>query len=153
MDSKLKIIPVVLVLALFTLGLSSVSKAQQTNWSSSLMVIANNIGTSKLTPVYVKSTFKGNYSLWSNGESVTIVLPSSKSAQAVDFASNVMGMSVSGMQKYWLSLVFQGRSNPPVFFESTNEIIQYVAKTSGAIAAIPANTEGVPNYLIIKIQN
>lgn len=153
MDSKLKFIPLFLGLVLFTLGMTSVSEAQQTSWSGSLVVIANNIGTPKLTPTYAKNTFKGNYSLWSNGESVTIVLPSSKSAQAVDFASSVMGLSVSGMQKYWLSLVFQGRSNPPVFLESTNEIIQYVAKTSGAIAAIPANTEGVPGYLIIKIQN
>ncbi|MFM1772471.1 MAG: hypothetical protein RLZZ71_1613 [Bacteroidota bacterium] len=125
----------------------------QVTWSNNLVVIGNNIGTSKLTQDYLKQTFKGKYSLWSNGEAVTIVLPSSKSAQAQEFASVVMGMSVTGMQKYWLSLVFQGRANPPAFHETPNDIIKFVASTSGAIAVIPANTPDIPNYLIIKIQN
>lgn len=128
------------------------SKAQSA-WSNNLVVIGNNIGTTKLTQDYLKQTFKGKYSLWSNGQAVTVVLPSSKSAQATEFANVVMGMSVTGMQKYWLSLVFQGRANPPAFHETPSDIIKFVASTSGAIAVIPANTSDIPNYLIIKIQN
>lgn len=149
MDSKIKIIVLLVVLSL---GLFSQQASAQSNWQGSYVVIANNIGTSNLTAEYVENTFKGKYSLWSNGESVTIVLPSSKSPQASDFAPKVMGMSVSGMQKYWLSLVFQGRANPPVFLESTSDIVQYIAKTSGAVALVPSNTQDIPSYLIIKIQ-
>ena len=150
MDSKIKILVFIVVLSS---GLFSNKVFAQSNWQGSYVVIANNIGTSKLSSEYVGNTFKGKYSLWSNGESVTIVLPSSKSPQASDFASKVMGMSISGMQKYWLSLVFQGRANPPVFLESTPDIIQYISKTSGAIALVPVNTQDIPSYLIIKIQN
>ena len=150
MDSKVKIFFLFLVLVS---GIFNKQLFAQNNWQSSYVVIANNIGTPKLSGEYVANTFKGKYSLWSNGESVTIVLPSSKSPQASDFASKVMGMSVSGMQKYWLSLVFQGRANPPVFLESNSDIIQYIARTSGAIALIPVNTPDIPAYLIIKIQN
>ena len=150
MDSKIKILVFIVVLSS---GLFSNKVFAQSSWQGSYLVIANNIGTSKLSSEYVGNTFKGKYSLWSNGESVTIVLPSSKSPQASDFASKVMGMSISGMQKYWLSLVFQGRANPPVFLESTADIIQYISKTSGAIALVPVNTQDIPSYLIIKIQN
>jgi ABC-type phosphate transport system substrate-binding protein len=141
------------VLLLLIVLLKSYNANAQTSWSNNLVVIGNNLGTTKLTQDYLKQTFKGKYSLWSNGQAVTIVLPSSKSAQAPEFASVVMGMSVTGMQKYWLSLVFQGRANPPAFFETSNDIVKFVASTSGAIAVIPANTPDVPNYLIIKIQN
>lgn len=149
MDSNFKMLFFLVVLSL---GLQSNKAFAQSNWQGSYVVIANNIGTSSLSAEYVGNTFKGKYSLWSNGESVTIVLPSSKSTQATDFASKVMGMSVSGMQKYWLSLVFQGRANPPVFLESTSDIVQYIAKTSGAVALVPSNTQDIPSYLIIKIQ-
>jgi len=152
MDFKLTKRIAKLLLLLFAISSSYISSAQGT-WTNNLVVIGNNLGTSKLTQDYMKQTFKGKYSLWSNGQAVTIVLPSSKSAQANEFASLVMGMSVTGMQKYWLSLVFQGRANPPVFFETPSEILKFVSSTSGAIAVIPANTPDIPSYLLIKIQN
>jgi len=89
----------------------------------------------------VQDVFLGKYTRWPvTKELTTIVLPSSKCASAITTASVIYKTSVKEMQKYWLSLVFQGRANPPVFLDSDAEIIAYVLKTPGAIGVISAES-------------
>ena len=58
------------------------------------------------------------------------------------------------MQKYWLSLVFQGRTSPPVFLDSDAEIIAYVLKTPGAIGVIAAESRKTVDskYLFLFVE-
>jgi hypothetical protein len=89
---------------------------------------------------------------WKNKEEVVVVLPSPKSDDATGVANEIFQTSVTGMQKHWLALVFQGRSNPPVFVQSTREAIDYVNKNPGAIAALYCKSSEVPASLIIKLK-
>jgi ABC-type phosphate transport system substrate-binding protein len=59
--------------------------------------------------------------------------------------------TVKSMQKYWLSLVFQGRSNPPIFLENDQETIQFIQKNPGAIGFISSETRA-PKGLIIDLK-
>ena len=114
------------------------------------VVIGNNTGLKASTKTNAKAIFRGKYSSWKNGESVTIVLPSTKSENVVGVASQVYGLTVKGMQKYWLEQVFQGRSNAPVFLESDEEIINYVKRNPGAIGIV-RSSRSVPQSLVIQI--
>jgi len=120
---------------------------------NAVTIIGNKTGFSSNSAKEIKQVFRGKYANWSTREQVIIVLPASKSSSAEIVASVIYGNTVSGVQKYWLSLVFQGRSNPPVFLDSDEEIINYVKRTSGSIGVISSGNQKVPGNLIISINN
>ena len=80
-------------------------------------------------------------------------MPSNKSDFADDFASSVLQMTQPALQKYWLGLVFQGRSNAPVFLNSSAEILEYVKRNQGAIGMVKMSEKAVPNGMLIAISN
>lgn len=120
---------------------------------NAVTIIGNKTGFSSNSAKEIKQVFRGKYANWSTREQVIIVLPASKSSSAEIVASVVYGNTVSGVQKYWLSLVFQGRSNPPVFLDTDEEIINYVKRTSGSIGVISSGNPNTPRNLIISINN
>lgn len=115
---------------------------------SEYKVIGNTTGVRELTQTQVKSYFKGRYTLWGNGKSVKVVLHSSESAQAEKLAKLIFNTTHQGVKKYWLSLVFQGRANPPVYCGSDSEVLQYIIKTPGAIGIIQRATNCPSQYVI-----
>jgi ABC-type phosphate transport system substrate-binding protein len=118
---------------------------------SDYKVIGNKTGETELTQLQVKSYFKGKYTLWGNNRSVKVVLHSSESSQASKLAKLIFNTSHSGVKKYWLSLVFQGRANPPVYCDSDSEVLEYVKKTPGAIGIIQSETS-CPSQYVIQIK-
>jgi ABC-type phosphate transport system substrate-binding protein len=83
---------------------------------------------------------------------VIVVLPSNKSENAESVAKNLYGGSVTAMQKFWLALVFQGRANPPVFLQTSEEIIEYISKNPGAIGVIPKGSADIPQSIQLTIR-
>jgi ABC-type phosphate transport system substrate-binding protein len=122
-------------------------------YTQTLTIVGNNTGYTSVSTKVIKDVFKGKYSLWSNNVSIIIVLPSSKSANAESVASYLYGTTFSGMQKYWLSLVFQGRANPPVFLDSDDEIIEYVKQNSGAVGVVNSTNKNITNSIKISISD
>jgi hypothetical protein len=120
-----------------------------------IAIVQNKTGFSNGRLKDVQNVFSGKYSQWPlTKETTTIVLPSSKCASAKISAAVIYKSSVKDVQKYWLSLVFQGRANPPVFLDSDAEIIAYVLKTPGAIGVIAAESrKTVENkYLFLFVE-
>ena len=115
-----------LLISLLTL-LSHFTSAQSGDINT-LVIIGNNIGTVSMKKNSLINVFKGRLDSWNNNATVKIVLPSQKNESAALTAKVIYGTTVKGMQKFWLSLVFQGRANPPVFLDSDEEIIRYVQK-------------------------
>jgi hypothetical protein len=116
-----------------------------------LVIVGNDIGIKSASLKHIRSIFRGKYSSWNNQQTVIIVLPSKKNASIKDVSSYIYETSTTGMQKFWLSQVFQGRSNPPVFLDTDAEIIQYVNKNPGAIGVINRPVEPVNAALLINI--
>jgi ABC-type phosphate transport system substrate-binding protein len=116
-------------------------------------IIGNKTGFTSNSSKEIKQVFRGKYANWSTKLQAIIVLPASKSPSAEIVASTVYGNTVSGVQKYWMSLVFQGRANPPVFLDSDDEIINYVKRTPGSIGVIMAGNADLPKNLVITINN
>lgn len=116
-----------------------------------LVVIGNLDGVARLTPLELRRVFRGEQSLWADGVAVTVVLPSPRSPFVDAVARGVFDLSRAGMQRYWLSLVFQGRASPPVQLESAEEMIAFVRRTPGAIAVIPAPVPEAARRLLIQV--
>lgn len=115
------------------------------------VVLANGIGKSELSVDELKNVFKPKFNKWPNGVAVVIVLPGQASALKEGVASDIYNSTFSGVQKYWLSLVFQGRFDAPYFFDSDEEVIRFVSKTKGAIGFVSADAQA-PESLIIRIR-
>lgn len=110
--------------------------AQKIPAAQDFVVIGNDIGIRSVAGAELSSIFRGKYSTWSNRQGTIIVLPSKKNPSAGVVALFLYKTSIIGMQKYWFSQVFQGRSNAPSFLDSDDEIIEYVEKNPGAIGII-----------------
>ena len=94
--------------------------------------IANDIGATD----EIKSVMIGERSTWDNDVAVTIVLPASDSKSFEQTALWAFETDGFEYQKHWLSLVFQGRTNPPVFVQDEIEVVNYVRAHRGAIGIL-----------------
>ncbi len=113
-----------------------------------LVVIGNDIGTDRLTEKELRDHMNAKRNFWKNGRAVIVVLPAPKAPSAQKVADVIYAKSVTGMQKFWLSVVFQGRSNPPVFTDSEGELVDYVRKTPGAIGVLANEAPGISGLRI-----
>ncbi len=122
----------------------------QEEWDS-ITVIGNTLGEEQISKKELVDIFRGQKKYWKNNESVLLVIPSEKHDGALVAAEALYKMSVAEMQKFWLATVFQGRTNPPVFERTNEDILQLVIETPGAIGIL-INFQGqIPESLLIKI--
>ncbi len=139
------------ILILVTFAFVFLTKLYAQQDLSKFMVIGNKTGMNSVSIKELRKIFKGKYTNWSNGETVTVVLPSPKTNNAELVAKIIYQTSVPSMQKYWLSLVFQGRFSPPIFTDSDLETVQQVQMFPGAIGVVDINTTGIPRGFIIQV--
>ena len=78
----------------------------------------------------------GEQQRWSNGTKVTIALMKTSHPTGQRVAQNIYKMTGDELNKYWLGLVFQGRAKAPVFFNSEDDLLEFVAVTPGAIGIV-----------------
>ena len=130
-----------LLILSFVLALQVV-KAQQK--PSDFILIHNNSGVgSTITKAEIAKIFHGKYSRWPKTQKqVILVLPSSKHTQAPVIAKLMGFSSFKEMQKFWLSMVFQGRFGAPLFYDTNQEMVDYINRNSGSAAIISADMTG-----------
>lgn len=119
---------------------------------SGLTVIGNNVGSKSFTEQQIIDAFKAKNNFWSNGKPLAVCLPETKTTDATPVCSKVYARTVSEVQKFWLSQVFQGRSRAPHFFETDQDMIDFVQKTPGAIGAfVNEKNISIPAELTLQI--
>ena len=123
----------------------------QSDWSN-VKVLGNSVDFEKVNKADLKQIFLGKVSNWSNKVNAIIVLPSTKYSGADELTKTVLEKSHNLTRRFWLSLVFQGRANPPIYLDNNQKIIEYVSQNTGSIAVI-INYKGedkLINELIIE---
>ena len=117
------------------------------------MVIVNESVNSTIKKKEINSYLKGEKNYWPGGSKVIITLPSQKSELADVIAQNIFKTNITGMQKYWLSLVFQGRVDPPHFMMTDEETIAFVKSNKGAVGIINPKNKALASELIIRYKD
>lgn len=140
---------ILLFLLVFVSQLNSL-KSQITFNDFSIVIIGNNIGYNSMSESQVKSVFKGKNNNWPNKNSVVIALGSSKHKKVELYSNLIYNKSFYSVKKYWYSLVFQGRNNPPYFFSTDDKLVEFVKSTPGAIGVVMDSNE-IPKELKIQI--
>lgn len=115
------------------LFIALIGRAQQ----NTLTAIGNVSGVpAEMKKSELKSVLMGERQRWKNGNRVIIALMKTNTALGKTISSRVYDMSGEELNKYWLSLVFQGKAQAPIFFTSVTELQNFVAQNPGAIGII-----------------
>jgi len=102
-----------------------------------LTVISNQKGVPPvLNLAELKSIFKGEKQRWHNGTKVVIALMKPNTATGRVISSKLYNMSSDEVNKFWLALVFQGKADSPISFDSAAALESFVASNPGAIGIV-----------------
>jgi hypothetical protein len=121
-----------------------------TNKLYSQNVIYFTNGVNILNTKKINRVFTAKDAYWENGKSVSVCLPGSKSDIASEVYLRVYNQSIKEVQKFWLSMVFQGRAKSPHFFDTEEDMINYVKRNPGSVGVLPADKKSIlPSGLTI----
>ena len=56
-----------------------------------------------------------------------------------------------GVKKFWLGVVFQGRTDAPIFAEDNEEVLRLITKNKGAIGVLVDYKGEIPAEFKVKI--
>ena len=96
-----------------------------------VVIVHPSLPIAELKLADVQSYFTGDKKSWP-GDLTVKVATQSKALPA--FFEEVLKMKESEFKKLWLRLVLQDGAKPPSDFTSDEEVLDYVAKTKGAIS-------------------
>ncbi|MDQ6902627.1 MAG: hypothetical protein M3139_06400 [Bacteroidota bacterium] len=122
-----------LVFVVLFLFFSAAVKSQATG----LVALGNQSGvppTMKLSEL--KSVLMGEKQRWENGNRVIIALMKTSTPIGKATSAKIYDMSGNELNKFWLALVFQGKAQAPNFFNSPNDLENFVAQNPGAIGIL-----------------
>jgi hypothetical protein len=119
---------------LLFLSISGLLKAQDLPM---LSVIGNQAAVpAQLSMTDLQEVFMGKKAKWSGGEKVVIALMKFNTDAGKATCAKVYRMGTDEVKKYWLTLSMKGTTEAPVFFNTTDELKDFVAKTRGAVGII-----------------
>ncbi len=136
MKNKIRPLQLTLICAVtffFMYNINSVS----ISYTGDIIVIGNkDVPVSSLSTEEIRSIFLGEKVKWDNTRKITFAIL--KTTAHEDFLSKYIGSTDSQYHNYWRKMVFTGKSRSPISFKTAAELLEYVAKTSGAIGYIPS---------------
>lgn len=135
---------------LFIMSVLAIMFAGTMNAQQRVIYFSNGSGTSSLREEKLSRVFTGKETYWGNDKQIIVCLPSTKSESSTDVCKYVYRQSAKDVQKFWLSIVFQGRAKSPKFFDTEEEMVDFVKRTPGAIGVLPSDKRSsIPGGLII----
>lgn len=115
-------------------------------------VVANNgIGVDSITASEAKKLWLGK-SKSLGGASVKLADLSPGNASRDHFYSTVVKKNGKKLKAYWAKIVFSGKGTPPKAFASDAEIVNWVAKTPGALGYVDSSAadDSVKVLMLVK---
>lgn len=113
------------------------------------IIVNESMPVNELSKNDVKQIFIGKKRNWENGDSIIPVILKAGETHKT-FLMKFLHKSEAQFKTYWKKLVFTGRGQAPQEFKTESELVEYVAKTKGAIGYIDSASlqEGVKQISI-----
>ena len=120
-----------LIIVLFSMSLFA--KSQE----STLIAVGNQSGVpSEMKLSELRAVLMGEKQRWKNGNRIIIALMKTNTSAGKTTSARIYAMTGDELNKFWLALVFQGKAQPPYFFNSTSDLENFVAQNPGAIGIL-----------------
>ncbi len=106
-----------------------------------VQIIANQ-GSSddSLSKKDIKKIFLGKKTKWDNGKKIVLATMTKGDTHAA-FLKKYTGKTEAQFKNFWKKQVFTGKGQMPKKFADTEKVIEFVAKTPGAIGYIDAGSD------------
>ena len=98
-----------------------------------------NVAINTLSKFEVKNIFLGKHISWDDNKEIIFVVLNQKEPFKI-FLKKIIHKSPSQYESYWRHMVFTGKGVFPKTFTSEAQLIDYVAKTDGAIGYLSSKT-------------
>lgn len=120
-----------------------------TSVAEEVLVVANkSVPTDALNPDDVKNIFLGNVTKWNNNDTITLVV-SKNSDVHESFLKKFIKRNSSQFTNVWKQNLFTGKGRIPKKFDSTEELVEYISSTKGAIGYVSVNTQINGNIKVV----
>lgn len=120
------------------------------NAQEKLSVIGNAKGVpTTMTEKELKVVMKGEKQRWSDGTKIVIALMKTNTPIGQTTSKRIYNMTGDELNRFWLALVFQGKTSAPTFFNSMSELESFVAQTPGAIGIVQHATSNESKLIAI----
>lgn len=141
---------VLLMLTIIAMGLVQNLYAQD-DLSQDIVLVANaDVPGDSLDSGMVENIFIGKMSLL-NGKKIEVTILNSGTAHDI-LLKYYIKKTESQFLSNWKKLVFSGKAKMPNAFASEKDMVEYVAKTSGAIGYIHVNTSKDTSVMTDKVK-
>jgi len=84
----------------------------------------------------LRSIMKGERQRWKDGNKIKIALMKPSTQTGISTCKKIYDKDGDEVKKFWLGLVFQGKADAPVFFNSEAELKTFVSENEGAIGIV-----------------
>ena len=111
-------------------------------------IIITNSSTTSLEKATLKKIFLGKKKKFDGGEKV-VLSTLTKGTSSDEFMTKFVNKKYNQFTVYWKQIMFTGRGVMPKSFNSDKELIDFVAKTSGAIGYISDGTLTLPSGVTV----
>ena len=126
-----------ILVALALVSTSAVSRAAD----EQVHILVNAPSNADVSEASAKALLRGQRRNWDSGQAATVVLPSRNSSNYDKTAEMIFQTSGAIMQRTWFRLVFGGRVNAPKYFDSDEQIINWINEHEGAVGVVISNSE------------
>jgi ABC-type phosphate transport system substrate-binding protein len=145
------LIKIILTSGFIALLISFKQPETQTINEEITLITNTSISESEITTAEVNGYFTGEKVRWKHGQNIQIAIMKSSTHAGEIIARDILRVSASDMDKFYLKQVFQGKMTAPRMFGSEADLVKYVAETPGCIGIISSKTatQNV-NRIVIK---
>lgn len=120
-------------------------------WAGGVVVIGNaSVPDASLSKQEVGNIFQGKKTTWDDGSRIVFVVLKGSAAHD-QFLKEYVGKTDSQFDTFWKKQMFTGKGTPPQSFDSDQAMIDFVARTAGAIGYVSTNAN-VANVKTINVQ-
>jgi ABC-type phosphate transport system substrate-binding protein len=96
----------------------------------------DSISKRDLTRIFLKQRTR-----WVNGDYAKPIDQRMKNEIRAIFSEGTLGRTLAGVESYWNSQVFSGKSTPPPTASTDQEVIDFVKNTPGAVGYVAATAD------------
>jgi len=113
-----------------------------------VIVMNKDIDISSIDDEELRRLFTGKSLRLPNGARAALA---SYAPESSFFNETMLGLSDAKVSSLWSRLRFSGRTPPPRFFDTVEELVEYVSSTSNALAYMPASASRVGIRVITNL--
>jgi len=111
-------------------------------------VEGSTISRETLAAIYLKKVVQ-----WGDHTSIRPVDQSGKSLVRHAFSAQVLGRSLSEIQRFWWDRLAVDRVSPPTIKSTDEEVLAFVARTQGAIGYVSAAADVPPDVKVVRLKD